>query len=342
MNRRSVVRMKDIADDLGVSIVTVSRAFRNFPDIAHATRVRILDRAKELNYRPNLMARCLVTGRSSLIALIVPDLIHPFFSEVAKSLSAILRRKNYFVIISSSENDPQLERDEIDHMLAHHPDCFVVASCQKSIDGMQQIIDSGIPLVLLDRSFKNFNCNFIRVDNYLVGKLATEHLFMQGFRHIAHIRGPASEVGNNRTNGYLDTIRRNGLPVREDYVIFVDEDSDSNGEDLGRAAMEEVLELFPRPDAVFCYNDAVAIGAMERAFEAGLRVPADMAFVGCGSFHYSDKLRVPLSSIDQKPKLIGESAAKMVNSILAKPATTRFRSVVLEPELVVRESSMVR
>jgi LacI family transcriptional regulator, galactose operon repressor len=330
--------MKDIADDLGVSIVTVSRAFRNFPDIADATKASILERAKELNYRPNLMARSLVTGRSSLIGLIVPDLINPFFSEVAKSLSAVLRRKNYFVMLSSSENDPQLEREEIDHMLAHRLDCFVVASCQGNTDTLKQIVDSGVPLVLLDRNLKNVSCNSVRVDDYRAGELAAQHLLEQGFRHIAHIRGSATEA----TNGYLDTIRRNGLHVREDYVIFAEDNSDSNGETLGRRAMEEMLGLFPRPDAVFCYNDVVAIGAMERAFEAGLRVPADMAFVGCGSFHYSDKLRVPLSSIDQKPKLMGESAAKMVYSILAKPSTTRLRSVVLEPELVVRESSRVR
>src|SRR5579862_3382430 len=107
-----VVRLKDIADELGVSVVTVSRALRDRPDIAKETKERILDRVKRMNYRPNLMARSLVTGRSSLIGLVVPDLIHPFFSEIAKGLSDTLRRNNYFLIVSSSESDPQLEQDE--------------------------------------------------------------------------------------------------------------------------------------------------------------------------------------------------------------------------------------
>ena len=339
MNRRTVVRLKDIAADLGVSMVTVSRALRNFPDISMETKNRILERARELNYRPNLMARSLVTGRTSLIGLVVPDLIHPFFSEVAKSLSALLRRKNYFVIISSSENDPQLERDEINHMLAHQLDCFVVASCQTSPDSLKQIVHSGIPLILLDRSFKDFACNFVGVNDYRVGQLATEHLFAQGFKRIAHIRGPVNDIGNRRVRGYWDTIRRNDLSIGEDYVVFVDETCDSDGEVLGTRAMDRILNLIPRPDAVFCYNDTVAVGAMEKAFEVGLRIPTDIAFVGCGNFHYSNKLRVPLSSIDQKARQLGECAARLVTSILTRSASTRIRTVVLEPELVVRESS---
>lgn len=339
MNRRAVVRLKDIAAELGVSMVTVSRALRNFPDISKETKNRILKRARELNYRPNLMARSLVTGRTSLIGLIVPDLIHPFFSEVAKSLSATLQKKNYYVIISSSENDPQLECDEIDHMLAHHLDCFIVASCQRNTSSLKQIIDSGVPLILLDRSFTDFVCNFVGVNDYRVGQLATEHLLGQGFKRIAHIRGPVTEIGNGRVRGYWDAIRRNDLSTGEDYVIFVDETCDSNGEVLGTRAMGRILDLIPRPDAVFCYNDTVAVGAMEKALEVGLRIPTDIAFVGCGNFHYSNKLRVPLSSIDQRARQLGECAARLVTSILARPTSTRIRTVVLEPELVVRESS---
>lgn len=342
MNRRRVVTMKDIAADLGISIVTVSRALRDLPGNSRETKRRILNHARELNYRPNLMARCLVTGRSSLVGLIVPDLIHPFFSEVAKSLSAMLRKKHYFVIMSSSENDPSLERAEIDHMLAHNPDCFVVASCQRGTDGLKQIVDSGIPLILLDRKVENFACSFIGVNDYRIGQLATEHLLAQGFKRVAHIRGPVTDIGNSRAGGYWDTIRRNDLIIREDYVIFVDETCDSNGEALGRRAMDQILALLPRPDAVFCFNDTVAVGAMEKAFEAGLRIPIDIAFIGCGNFHYGNMLRVPLSSIDQKARQLGECAANFITSSLTRPSSPRIRTVVLEPELVVRQSSLVR
>jgi LacI family transcriptional regulator len=247
-----------------------------------------------LNYRPNLMARSFATGHSSLIGLVVPDLIQPFFSEIAKGLSATLRKNNYFLIVSSSESDPKLEQDEIEHMLAHSLDCFVIASCQKDTESLRKIGEAGVPLVLIDRSFQGFSCNFVGVNDYRIGELATEHLLGQGYKRIAHIRGPATNVANRGADGYRETIRRRGLPVRENFVIACGEASDSDGEAGGRKAMEGVVTLRPRPHALFCLNDSVAAGAMMKAFEADLRIPRDMAILGCGNFHYSSNLRVPL------------------------------------------------
>lgn len=337
-----VVRLKDIAEELGVSIVTVSKALRDRPDVAKETRAKILERVKDLNYRPNLAARSLVTGRSYLVGLVVPDLIHPFFSEIAKALAAALRKKNYFLLVSSSESDPTLEQDEIEHMLAHHLDCFVVASCQKSPDSLDKIREAGVPLILLDRSFPGFSCNFVGVNDYMIGKLATEHLIAQGCKRIAHIRGPLTNVGNRRAEGYHDTLEKHGIKVPESYVITSGEASDSDGETRGKKAMSAVLALKPRPDAVFCFNDTIAVGAMVRAFDEGLRIPRDMAVIGSGNFHYSSKLRVPLSSVDQRAAEIGERTAKMIVSLLEKEPSTRPRSVVLEPTLVVRSSSQLK
>lgn len=337
-----VVRLKDIAEELGVSIVTVSKALRDRPDVAEETKAKIRERVKQLNYRPNLAARSLVTGRSSLVGLVVPDLIHPFFSEIAKALAAALRKKNYFLLVSSSESDPRLEQDEIEHMLAHRLDCFVVASCQKNTSHLRKIGEAGVPLILLDRSFQGFSANFVGVNDLRIGELATEHLIAQGCKRIAHLRGPATNVGNRRFQGYRETMERHGLPAPADYVIETGEAADSDGETRGKKAMDVVLALKPRPDAVFCFNDTVAVGAMDRAFEAGLHIPRDMAFVGSGNFHYSSKLRVPLSSIDQKAAEIGERTSGMITGLLEKPPSSRVRSTVLEPTLIVRASSKLK
>jgi len=337
-----VVRLKDIADELGVSIVTVSKALRDRPDIAKATKARILEHVKRMNYRPNLMARSLVTGRSFLIGLVVPDLIHPFFSEIAKALSATLRKKDYFLIVSSSEGDPTLEQDEIEHMLAHRLDSYVVASCQRNPEPLRRINASGVPLILLDRSFPGFACHFIGSDNRRVGELATRHLIEQGCRRIAHLRGPATQVGNQRADAFLETMQRHGLPVPEGYIIPGGEGGGSIGEERGKKAMDAVLALSPRPDAIFCFNDTVAVGAMVRAFEAGLRIPEDLAIVGSGNHHYSSKLRVPLSSVDQRAAEIGERTARTIIALLQKKTPARPRSTILEPRLIVRASSQRR
>jgi len=325
-----------------VSAVTVSRALHDRPDIAKETKARILDRVKELNYRPNLTARSLVTGRSSLIGLVVPDLIHPFFGEIAKGLTAALRAMGYYVIVAPSESDPKLERDEIEHVLSRHLDCLVLASCQQDSEWLRRIGEAGVPLVLIDRKFRGFDSNFVGVNDYKVGELATEHLIAQGCRRIAHIRGPVTSVGNSRAEGYRDTLQRHGMTVSDQYLISPGDAAESDGETRGRRAMEAILALKPRPDGLFCFNDTIAVGAMFRAFEAGISVPDALAIVGCGNYHYSDKLQVPLSSVDQRAVEIGERTARLITHLLEKEAPGRSRKVVLEPELIVRASSQLK
>ena len=133
------VRMKDIARDLGVSVVTVSKVLRNHSDISEETRERVLARIKELDYRPNLAARSLVTGRSYLVGLVVPSLLHPFFAEVAKAISETLRQHGYYLIISSSEEEPELEEQEIDHLLERRLDTLIIASCRTTVDLFHRI-----------------------------------------------------------------------------------------------------------------------------------------------------------------------------------------------------------
>src|ERR1041384_8509511 len=165
-------RLKDIARDLGVSAVTVSKVLRNHPDIGGETRERVLARVKELDYRPNQAARSLVTGRTYLVGLVVPDLLHPFFAEIAKSLSDGLRESGYYLIISSSEEDPNLEEQEINHLLARRLDTLIIASCRSTVDLFFRIEKQQTPYVLIDRSLPGLAANFVGVDDDAVGMLA--------------------------------------------------------------------------------------------------------------------------------------------------------------------------
>jgi LacI family transcriptional regulator len=329
--------MKDIAEALNVSVVTVSKAMRGHPDIGKKTRERVLEYAKAINYRPNLMARSLVTGRSSLVGLVVPDLIHPFFSEIAKSLSAALRNRHFFLVVASSDNDPQLEQAEINHMLEHRLGALVLATCQQNAADLEAVNREGPPLVLLDRSIAGLSTNFVGADDYQVGAIATEHLLRTGRKRIAHIRGPENNVGQRRLEGYRETLRRHRIPVQEQYVVRTRAAADDRSS--GERAMEQLLALRPRPDAVFCFNDALAIAAIARVFSAGLRVPQDVAIVGCGNYHYDDVLRISLSSVDQRTEEIGKRTAKMIFRLLDAKETGRPRRLVLEPRLIVRASS---
>ncbi len=332
------VTMKDIARDLGVSVVTVSKVLRNHDDISEATRKRVLDRVRELNYRPNLAARGLVTGHTYLVGLVVPDLLHPFFAEVAKALSKALLKKGYYLIISSSEEDAELEAREIDQLLGRRLDALVIATSMTTPATFERLERQGPPLVLLDRSFAGLATNFVGVDDQLAGAMATEHLVAMGCKRIAHLRGPDHSPGVGRLEGYRATLAKHGMKVLPGYVSAT-RASDVASRENGSAAMRELLALKPRPDGVFCFNDPTAMGAIDAILEAGLRVPQDIAVVGCGNLHYNDSLRVPLSSIDQNTQQIGERAAKLTLALLEAKVPPKKKSILVEPTLVVRASS---
>jgi len=330
--------MKDIARDLGVSVVTVSKVLRGHSDISPETRERVLRRMKELNYRPNLAARALVTGRTCMIGLVVPDLVHAFFAEVAKGLSRVLRKKGYSLVISSSEEDPELEQQEIDQLLARRVDALVIASTQWTVESFRRIEEQKTPYVLIDRRFVGLVANFVGVDDEQVGMLATEHLIQVGCQRIAHIRGPEISTALGRLEGYRRALAQHGLSVLPGYLV-AGKTGDDASDVSGYHAMRQLLRLEPRPDGVFCYNDPTAMGGLKAILEAGLRIPDDVAVIGCGNLKYAELLRVPLSSIDQDSTLIGERAAKLALSLVEAKSAVRPRTILLEPKLVARQST---
>jgi LacI family transcriptional regulator len=334
------VRMKDIARDLGVSVITVSKVLRDHPDVGDETRERVLSRVKELDYRPNLAARSLVTGRTYLVGLVVPDLLHPFFAEIAKSLSDVLREGGYYLIVSSSEEDPDLEEQEIGQLLARRLDILIVASCRTTVDLFFRIERQKTPYVLIDRNLPGLTANFVGVDDEAVGRIATNHLIDIGCKKIAHIRGPETSPGIRRMEGYKGALTQGGLKVLPDYII-TERKGDVDTRQRGAEAMQQLLNLKQRPDGVFCFNDPLAMGAMNCALDEGLRIPEDIAVIGCGNLHYDDSLRVPLSSINQHSRQIGKEAARIALAILNSKTPPKPETVVLQPELVVRASTQL-
>jgi LacI family transcriptional regulator len=330
--------MKDIARDLGVSVVTVSKVLRNHEDISEATRKRVLDRVKELDYTPNLAARGLVTGKTYLVGLVVPDLLHPFFAQVAKSLSRSLLKKGYCLTISTSEEDAELEKHEINRLLGRRLDALVIASSSTDPSVFERIQKQGLPLVLIDRNLTGLDANYVGTDDEAIGLLATEHLIEVGCKRIAHLRGPDNSPGAGRLKGYQNALAKHDLKSLSGYVSMprlVDVQSRESGAEL----MRQLLALNPRPDGVFCYNDPMAIGAIHAILDAGLRVPADIAVIGSGNLHYDTELRIPLSSIDQQTDMIGERAGRLTLSLLESKIHPRNKTIIIQPQLVVRAST---
>jgi LacI family transcriptional regulator len=342
------VRMKDIAQDLGVSLMTVSKALRSHSDISEETRQRVLKRMRELNYQPDWIARSMVTRRTYLIGLVLPDLMHSFFAEVAMGVARKFQPLGYQVVMSNTEEDPETERRNVEVLIARKVDGLIIASAQKAsaqkpsaqrpVDDVFRALErSKTPFVLIDRLIAGVDANYVGVKDEELGDLATEHLIAQGARRIAHIRGPAVSTARGRLRGYRRALERHGMKIRADYII-----SGEYGDSGGYQAMLKLLDLTPRPDAVFCYNDPVAAGAIKATLEARIKVPEQIAIIGAGNVHYSDLLRVPLSTVDQSSSVIGERAAELLAQCIESPESAVRKRIFIPPRLVVRDSSRRR
>jgi LacI family transcriptional regulator len=330
--------MKDIARDLGVSVVTVSKVVRNVSDIGEETRRRVLKRIKELDYRPNQAARGLATGRMFMMGLIVPDLVHPFFAQIAKGASRTFRERHYGLMISSSEQDPDLEKEEMQQMIGRGLDVLLIASAQWRVDSFRRIEEQEKQYILIDRKFEGLAAHFVGTDDVSVGKIATEHLIQIGCRRIAHLGGRDVSPAIGRLQGYRQSLSDHGLPALPDYVQSR-ASADDEGDVAGYQGMSALLQLKSRPDGVFCLNDPMAMGAMEAALDAGLRVPHDVAIIGCGNVKYARMMRVPLSSVDQNSEALGEQAASLALRVAEAKGSMRPQTILLPPSLVAREST---
>ncbi len=332
------IRLQDIADDIGVSKVTVSKVVRGSPDVGEAMRQKILKRMRELDYRPNYQARALAGGPTYSIGLIVPDLVHPFFAEVAKGLSPVVRESGRVLLLGSSEEDPEIEQQQIDALLSRGVDALLIASCRHRWKPFATGDGKRPPCVLVDRNFPRVKLHYVGSDQYRVGVLAMEHLIAIGRKRIAHIGSEATATGRERLRAFRDKMQTSGLHVPEAFLVMRRRFEES-GDHAGYEAMRQLLTHKRPPDAVFCYNDLTAVGAMAATAAAGLRIPQDIAFVGCGNFRYANYFRVPLTSVDQAAPSIGEAAGRLALELIANfPVKTR--ALLLEPSLIVRASSV--
>lgn len=332
------IRLKDIARDLNVSVITVSKAMRGKTDISDATRERVLARMKELDYQPNLTARSLVTGQSFIIGLIVPDLLNPFFTELAKSLVSALGKQSYGLILTSSEENAEVEQSEIRMMLARGVDALLIASCQPTLQGFMSVHNQNTPFVLLDRPFPHLRANFVGTDDYAGGRLATEHLIDLGRRRIAYIGSPDLSAAADRFRGFRMALRDRDIELPEDFVLS-NPNREEPGDSAGYAMMQTLLRRRHKPDGVFCHNDVVAIGAMKATLDAGLSIPENIAFVGFDNVRYSKYLQIPLTSVDQSTAQLGSTTAQLALDLIAKKVD-KPKTILLPPTLVLRQSTI--
>lgn len=329
--------MKRIAADLGVSVTTVSKVLNHHADIGQATRARVLKRVEELGYRPNAVARSLSLRRTHTVGIIVPDLMHSFFVEIVSGLEAVVSQRGYGLLLCVSGEDAHKERREIELLRARQVDGIVLASANATGNTalLRDLTGLGVALVMIDRDdHPRVKCHRVLTDDVEVGRLATAHLIARGCRNLAHLKGPPIVHAQRREHGFRTATKNAGLKSRDARIVdggFMEAD--------GYRATQQLLAVSPRVDGVFAVNDPAAIGAMKAIWEAGLRVPEDVAVVGAGDVAYSDLIRVPLTTVRWSKRDVGRSAAELILDQIGGHGEDRPRRVIIPPELVVRQSA---
>jgi len=333
------VRLKDIAEDLNLSKMTISKVLRGQTDISDETKARVLKRVKELKYIPNISASSLRTGQTKTIGLVLPSIGSPFLSDIVGGVDKAVNSESYGLIVASSQDDPDFEQRQIEIFLSLQVDALLVVSVQET-GTFSELMQAAkrIPVVYVHQKPPETAGSFVGIHDEEVGRIACAHLIQCGCRRIAYLRGPRTAVGDTRANGYRQALIEHGLAVQPDLVIESMHPEESEYK-RGYEATMRLLSRRGRPDGVMAYTDMMAIGAMDAAAGKGTRIPEEMRFVGCGDDPLLCAMKVPLTSINIGGCEVGTKAAQLALRAIGNGPRKAMHKILVKPGLVRRKSS---
>ncbi|MEU2430210.1 LacI family DNA-binding transcriptional regulator [Streptomyces sp. NPDC007861] len=336
-----MVGIKDVARQANVSVGTVSNVI-NRPDmVAEETRERVLAVIDRLGYVRSETARQLRAGRSRIIAMLVLDMANPFFVEVATGAERAARETGLGVMLCNSAQNPDEEADYLSLFAEQRVRGVLVTPADPTGRNLANFGRLGIPHVYVDHDMPRSEACSVSVDDITGGTLAVRHLIECGHTGVAYISGPMHLAQcQDRRTGALRALAEAGLP--EDRLVHVE--TERLDVSAGRDAGARLLGMSPRPTAVFCANDLLALGVLQSLYGAGVRIPQDMALVGYDDIEFAAAAAVPLTSVRQPAFRMGRTAAELLIEETDESAAGdhEHRRIVLQPELVVRESTLAR
>lgn len=328
--------MKDIAERVGVSVNTVSRAINDKPDISGQTKKEILQVAEELNYSPNRFARGLRSEKTFTIGVILSDILNPFYSSMLKGVEEAAKERGYRVIVMDTGEDYDNEQFAVETMLAEQVDGLLISPVQKRKQAVIEIQKSDLPFVLLGRYFDSIETNYITTDDVKGAYSATQHLIKGGHKRIALINGPSYiSSSKERFKGYKQAMENDNLLISDDLILhgMMDEND-------GYEALKKLVARDIEPTAVLCYSDFVALGVLQAADEIGLEVPENLAIIGYDDTFFSNYTKVPLTTVKIREKELGKRGFQILTKLIENSGTQNtLEQVRLETGLVVRDSA---
>lgn len=319
------IRQSDIARELNVSRVTVSKALRDHPDISPEMKKRVNETVKKMGYIPNLIARQLNSRKTFTLGIVVPDLENSFFSYMVDSMIDHATEENYHVILTVSREKESVEIKNIKNLIGMRVDGLLVCNSQESQDTSiySQIRKMKIPLVFFDRMVKIRGFTKVVFDDRNGALSALSQVIRSGFTRIAHFAGYSGiNIGRERCEGYLSALKMHGLPIRKKWIIEGGFEKND-----GYGSFMKLLATGEMPEIIFTVNDRVALGVYRAAKESGIKIPSDVSVMGYGFRETTDFFSPPLAVINQDPRKMGLIAMKtLIGEIDSrqgrKPVTT--------------------
>ncbi|MCD4793906.1 MAG: LacI family transcriptional regulator [Bacteroidales bacterium] len=329
------VTIKDIAKQLGISASTVSRALKDHPDISEKTKIKVKALAKELNYKPNAIALSLQSSKSNIIGIIVPQIVHHFFSTVISGIEEYAGKKGYNVLICQSNESVDKEIINTQTLISSRVDGIIVSRTKNTEDfkHFRNIQNSFIPLVFFDRTCHGLKTDKVIIDDYKAAYEATEYLISTGCKNIVHFSGPENlKISSKRMWGFRDALKKNSIPFKEEYIINAD-----NLED-GQNETEKLIRNNKIPDGIFAVNDMTAAGAINALKKNNIKIPDKVSVIGFTNGLISAITDPPLTTVEQNGYIMGCKSAKLlINRI--ENIDAPLISEIIPTKLIIRDTT---
>ncbi|MBF6641169.1 LacI family DNA-binding transcriptional regulator [Flavobacterium sp. J49] len=336
------ITLKQIAETLGISITTVSKALKNYPDVSPKTRKAVLELAQSLSYTPNSFAVNLRTKESRTIGLIIPEVVHHFFSNVINGIIDEAEKSGYLVIILQSNESLELEKKQVELLMNKRVDGIIMSLSNESNDDehIKEILRKEVPFVMFDKISKLIPCSKVIINDQKAAFNAVEHLIQKGCRKIAHIRGPVNpQNAIDRFLGYKKALEKNNIAFDPKLVYTCKNVTFEEGLEFAK----QIAAEHPDVDGIFVITDLVAVGVLAYFNEVGLKIPEQVKVIGFSNWFMSQVITPKLSTVDQPSFEMGVQSFKLLlEEINAKKEMLPFqpKTIELETDIIERDSTL--
>jgi LacI family transcriptional regulator len=337
----SAVTIKDISRELHLSTSTVSRALRDSHEISIETKQLILDYARKINYKPNRNAQSLKEKKSHSIGVIVSEIANSFFSQVINGIESIASKNGYTVNISQSMESAERELMNLEYLTSSFIDGLIISVSTETKNHLylKEVHEKGLPIVFVDRVIDEIETHKVIADNFKGAYKATKHLINKGYSKIALVSNHAGlSIAKERLDGYKAALLDAKIPIKENMIVFCDHGGMLYNE--VESAMNSLMRLRTKPDAIFAGSDKITTGCMRFMKNKKIRIPEDLALIGFSNNDLTELLSPPLSVIKQPAFDMGEAAMTLLLSMMeSKRPQQKFETRIQSTELLIRKST---